>query len=234
MSIRHIFCKAFIKKHFIMEEKKNDQIERDIKVEGAESKVAKESHDSEKQETASTDSKEQENNTHEDHQSKHDNNNNKENEQTKKEEKDPLAEAQKEIEELKDRYLRTAAEFDNYKKRTLREKADLILNGGVKTVTAILPVLDDFERAIADKSEDPKVIKEGVQMIFNKFVKTLESLGVKKIDTKDQDFNTDYHEAVAMVPGMGDDKKGKVIDCVQTGYTMNDKVIRHAKVAVGQ
>lgn len=216
-----------------MEEKKNDQIERDIKVEGAESKVAKESHDSEKQETASTDSKEQENNTHEDHQSKHDNNN-KENEQTKKEEKDPLAEAQKEIEELKDRYLRTAAEFDNYKKRTLREKADLILNGGVKTVTAILPVLDDFERAIADKSEDPKVIKEGVQMIFNKFVKTLESLGVKKIDTKDQDFNTDYHEAVAMVPGMGDDKKGKVIDCVQTGYTMNDKVIRHAKVAVGQ
>ncbi len=215
-----------------MEEKKNDQIERDIKVEGAESKVAKESHDSEKQETASTDSKEQENNTHEDHQSKHDNN--KENEQTKKEEKDPLAEAQKEIEELKDRYLRTAAEFDNYKKRTLREKADLILNGGVKTVTAILPVLDDFERAIADKSEDPKVIKEGVQMIFNKFVKTLESLGVKKIDTKDQDFNTDYHEAVAMVPGMGDDKKGKVIDCVQTGYTMNDKVIRHAKVAVGQ
>lgn len=217
-----------------MEEKKNDQIERDIKVEGAESKVAKESHDSEKQETASTDSKEQENNTHEDHQSKHDNNNNKENEQTKKEEKDPLAEAQKEIEELKDRYLRTAAEFDNYKKRTLREKADLILNGGVKTVTAILPVLDDFERAIADKSEDPKVIKEGVQMIFNKFVKTLESLGVKKIDTKDQDFNTDYHEAVAMVPGMGDDKKGKVIDCVQTGYTMNDKVIRHAKVAVGQ
>lgn len=215
-----------------MEEKKNDQIERDIKVEGAESKVAKESHDSEKQETASTDSKEQENNTHEDHQSKHDNN--KENEQTKKEEKAPLAEAQKEIEELKDRYLRTAAEFDNYKKRTLREKADLILNGGVKTVTAILPVLDDFERAIADKSEDPKVIKEGVQMIFNKFVKTLESLGVKKIDTKDQDFNTDYHEAVAMVPGMGDDKKGKVIDCVQTGYTMNDKVIRHAKVAVGQ
>lgn len=216
-----------------MEEKKNDQNERDIKVEGAESKVAKESHDSEKQETASADSNKQENNTHEDNKSKHEDND-KENEQAKEEKKDPLAEAQAEIEELKDRYLRTAAEFDNYKKRTLREKADLILNGGVKTVTAILPILDDFERAIADKSEDPKVIKEGVQMIFNKFVKTLESLGVKKIDTKDQDFNTDYHEAVAMVPGMGDDKKGKVIDCVQTGYTMNDKVIRHAKVAVGQ
>ena len=215
-----------------MEEKKKDQLERDIKIEGAESKVAKERHDSEKQETTSADSNKQEDNTHEDHKDGHDNN--KEAGQTKDEEKDPLAEAQKEIEELKDRYLRTAAEFDNYKKRTLREKADLILNGGVKTVTAILPVLDDFERAIADKSEDPKVIKEGVQMIFNKFVKTLESLGVKKIDTKDQDFNTDYHEAVAMVPGMGDDKKGKVIDCVQTGFTMNDKVIRHAKVAVGQ
>lgn len=215
-----------------MEEKKNDQNERDIKVEGAESKVAKECHDSEKQETTSADSNKQEDNTYEDHKDGHDNN--KEAGQTKDEEKDPLAEAQKEIEELKDRYLRTAAEFDNYKKRTLREKADLILNGGVKTVTAILPILDDFERAIADKSEDPKVIKEGMQMIFNKFVKTLESLGVKEIDTKDQDFNTDYHEAVAMVPGMGDDKKGKVIDCVQTGYTMNDKVIRHAKVAVGQ
>lgn len=218
-----------------MEEKKNDQNERDIKVEGAESKVARESHDSEKQEKATADAHKQENNTHENHQSKHDNNNKEnEKEQAKEEKKDPLAEAQAEIEELKDRYLRTAAEFDNYKKRTLREKADLILNGGVKTVTAILPVLDDFERAIADKSEDPKVIKEGVQMIFNKFVKTLKSLGVKKIDTKDKDFNTDYHEAVAMVPGMGDDKKGKVIDCVQTGYTMNDKVIRHAKVAVGQ
>lgn len=152
----------------------------------------------------------------------------------KQEEKDALAEAQKQIEELKDKYLRTAAEFDNYKKRTLKEKTELILNGGAKTVAAILPVLDDFERAIADKSEDPKAIKEGIQNIFNKFVKSLESLGVKKIETQDKDFDTDYHEAVAMVPGMGDDKKGKVVDCVQTGYTMNDKVIRHAKVAVGQ
>lgn len=149
-------------------------------------------------------------------------------------EADPLEEAQKQIEELKDKYLRTVAEFDNYKKRTLKEKTELILNGGAKTVAAILPVLDDFERAIADKSEDPKAIKEGIQNIFNKFVKSLESLGVKQIETKDKDFDTDYHEAVAMVPGMGDDKKGKVVDCLQTGYTMNDKVIRHAKVAVGQ
>lgn len=149
-------------------------------------------------------------------------------------EKDALIEAQKQIEELKDKYLRTVAEFDNYKKRTLKEKTELILNGGAKTVAAILPVLDDFERAIADKSEDPKAIKEGIQNIFNKFVKSLETLGVNKIETQDKDFDTDFHEAVAMVPGMGDDKKGKVVDCVQTGYTMNDKVIRHAKVAVGQ
>lgn len=147
---------------------------------------------------------------------------------------DPLEKAQKEIEELKKQLLYKTAEFENYRKRTLKEKAELILNGGEKTIAAILPVLDDFERAIADKSEDPKAIKEGVQMIFNKFTKTLEGLGVKKIETADKDFDVDYHEAIAMVPGMGDDKKGKVIDCVQTGYTLNDKVIRHAKVAVGQ
>ena len=152
----------------------------------------------------------------------------------KAEEVDPLTKAQQEVEELKKQLLYKTAEFENYRKRTLKEKAELILNGGEKTVAAILPILDDFERAIADKSEDPKVIKEGVQMIFNKFVKTLEGPGVKKIETNDKDFDVDFHEAIAMVPGMGDDKKGKIIDCVQTGYTMNDKVIRHAKVAVGQ
>ena len=150
------------------------------------------------------------------------------------EEADPLAKAQQEVEELKKQLLYKTAEFENYRKRTLKEKADLILNGGEKTIAAILPILDDFERAIADKSEDPMAIKEGVQMIFNKFIKTLEGLGVKKIETADKDFDVDFHEAIAMVPGMGDDKKGKVIDCVQTGYTLNDKVIRHAKVAVGQ
>ena len=150
------------------------------------------------------------------------------------EEADPLAKAQQEVEELKKQLLYKTAEFENYRKRTLKEKAELILNGGEKTIAAILPILDDFERAIADKSEDSKAIKEGVQMIFNKFTKTLEGLGVKKIETADKDFDVDFHEAIAMVPGMGDDKKGKVIDCVQTGYTLNDKVIRHAKVAVGQ
>ena len=152
----------------------------------------------------------------------------------KKAEVDPLTQAQQEVEELKKQLLYKTAEFENYRKRTLKEKAELILNGGEKTIAAILPVLDDFERAIADKSEDPKVIKEGINMIFNKFTKALETLGVKKIETDGKDFDVDYHEAIAMVPNMGDDKKGKVIDCVQTGYTLNDKVIRHAKVAVGQ
>lgn len=152
------------------------------------------------------------------------------------EEQDPLEKAQKEIEELKTRLLYKAAEFDNYRKRTLKERAELILNGGEKTITAILPVLDDMERAIDNgaKTDDPQVLREGMELIYQKFVKALESQGVTKIETKDADFDTDVHEAVAMVPGMGDDKKGKVIDCLQEGYKLNDKVIRHAKVAVGQ
>ena len=147
---------------------------------------------------------------------------------------DPLTKANEEIEKLKDQLLRTIAEFDNYKKRTLKEKTELILNGGEKTITAILPVLDDFERALSDNTDDPTAIKEGMELIFKKFMKTLESMGVKKIETDEADFDVDYHEAIAMVPGMGDDKKGKVVDCIQTGYMLNDKVIRHAKVAVGQ
>lgn len=150
------------------------------------------------------------------------------------EELDPLVAAQNEAEQWKDKYIRLVAEFDNYKKRTLKEKSELILNGSEKTVAAILPILDDFERATADKTEDPQAIKEGYELIYKKFLKALETLGVNKINTDNADFDVDYHEAIAMVPGMGDDKKGKVIDCVQTGYTLNDKVIRHAKVAVGQ
>jgi hypothetical protein len=150
------------------------------------------------------------------------------------EELDPLAAAQNEAEQWKDKYIRLVAEFENYKKRTLKEKSELILNGSEKTVAAILPILDDFERATADKTEDPQAIKEGYELIYKKFLKALETLGVNKIETDNADFDVDYHEAIAMVPGMGDDKKGKVIDCVQTGYTLNDKVIRHAKVAVGQ
>ena len=155
-------------------------------------------------------------------------------EDTAEEQVDPLEKALAEIEELKKQALYKQAEFENYRKRTIKEKADLILGGGEKTVTAILPVLDDFERALADRSEDPAAIREGMQLIYNKFVKTLEGLGVKKIETENADFNVDFHESIALVPGMGEDKKGKVIDCVQTGYTLNDKVIRFAKVAVGQ
>lgn len=153
-----------------------------------------------------------------------------------KNEKSPLEEAQAQIDELKDKYLRSVAEFDNYRKRTLKEKAELILNGSEKAVGAVLPILDDMERAIAngEKTDDPKVLREGMSLIYTKFQKVLESLGVKEIETADADFDTDVHEAIAMVPGMGDDKKGKVLDCVQKGYKLNDKVIRHAKVAVGQ
>jgi len=152
------------------------------------------------------------------------------------EEKDPLELAQDEIKELKTQLLYKAAEFDNYRKRTLKERAELILNGGEKVLTAILPVVDDMERAIENgqKTDDAQVLREGMELIYNKLLKVLENQGVSTIETENADFDTDVHEAVAMVPGMGDDKKGKVIDCLQKGYKLNDKVIRHAKVAVGQ
>ena len=157
-------------------------------------------------------------------------------EEQTEEELDPLEKVQAELADVKNQLLYKAAEFENYRKRTLKERAELILNGGEKVITAILPVLDDMERAIANgsKTDDPQVLREGMELIYQKFVKTLESQGVSKIETKGADFDTDVHEAVAMVPGMGDDKKGKVIDCLQEGYKLNDKVIRHAKVAVGQ
>lgn len=163
--------------------------------------------------------------------------------QTKTEEEAPkeltdaekLAEAEKKLAELQDKYLRQVAEFDNYRKRTIKEKADLILNGAEKTITAILPVLDDMERALKnmEQAEDVEAVKKGVDLIMQKFVKILENQGVKKIDTENADFNTDLHEAIAQIPAPADELKGKVIDCVQTGYTLNDKVIRHSKVAVG-
>ena len=158
------------------------------------------------------------------------------NEAEEAEEMDPLEKAQKEIEELKTQLLYKVAEFENYRKRTLKERAELILNGGEKFITSVLPVIDDMERAIENgaKTEDPEVLREGMTLIHQKFMKILEAQGVSKIETQDADFDTDVHEAVAMVPGMGDDKKGKVIDCLQQGYKLNDKVIRHAKVAVGQ
>ena len=147
-----------------------------------------------------------------------------------------LAEAQQMVNEEKDRYLRLAAEFDNYRKRTLKEKAELIKNGGEKTLTAILPVLDDFERALKnmEATEETRAMKEGVELIFNKFNKVLEQEGLQKIETEGQAFDVDFHEAIALIPAPSEDMKGKILDCVQTGYKLNDKVIRHAKVAVAQ
>ena len=148
---------------------------------------------------------------------------------------DKLAAAETKVAELQDKYLRQVAEFDNYRKRTIKEKAELILNGAEKTITAILPVLDDMERALKnmDKMEDVAAVKEGVDLIFQKFVKVLGEQGVKKIETENADFNTDLHEAIAQVPAPSDEMKGKIIDCVKTGYTLNEKVIRHSQVAVG-
>ena len=160
-------------------------------------------------------------------------------EQPQQTEEEPQTEEEKlakQLEELKDKYLRTVAEFENFKRRTLKEKAELILNGGGKTITAILPIIDDMERAIenAHKQECVDAVEEGWEQIYKKLLSTLEGMGVKKMEVDGKDFDVDFHEAVAMVPGMGDEKKGKIIDCLQTGYTLNDKVIRHAKVAVGQ
>lgn len=147
-----------------------------------------------------------------------------------------LAAAEEENAKLKDQLLRQIAEFDNYRKRTLKEKAELILNGGEKTLSSLLPILDDLERAEKNIQENTNIetLKEGLDLVFKKFRDTLEKQGLKAIKTKNQDFNTDFHEAIAMIPVPEGDQKGKVIDCVQTGYTLNDKVIRHAKVAVGQ
>ena len=148
---------------------------------------------------------------------------------------DKLAAAETKVAELQDKYLRQVAEFDTYRKRTIKEKAELILNGAEKTITAILPILDDMERALKnmDKMEDVAAVKEGVDLIFQKFVKILGEQGVKKIETENADFNTDLHEAIAQVPAPSDEMKGKIIDCVKTGYTLNEKVIRHSQVAVG-
>jgi molecular chaperone GrpE len=147
-----------------------------------------------------------------------------------------LEEAQAAIADAKDKYLRLSAEFDNYRKRTLKEKAELIKNGAEKTLTAILPVLDDLERAVktADASEETKAMREGVELIFNKFVKVLNQEGLQKIETEGQAFDTDYHEAIALIPAQSEDQKNQILDCVQTGYTLNEKVIRHAKVVVAQ
>lgn len=147
-----------------------------------------------------------------------------------------LAEANEKIALLEDKYLRQLAEFDNYRKRTMKEKAELIKNGGERAIESILPVLDDFERALSNMSKDESSaeIMTGVELIYNKFVGILKQNGLQKIETDGAVFDTDFHEAIAMVPTPDENLKGKVLDCIQAGYTLNDKVIRHAKVAVGE
>lgn len=147
-----------------------------------------------------------------------------------------LEEAKKTIEEQKDKYLRLSAEFDNYRKRTMKEKAELIKNGGEKAISAILPILDDLERALQNmqKADNVQSMYEGLDLIFQKFHKVLAQEGLQKMEPVGETFDTDYHEAIALVPAPDEAQKGKVLDCVQTGYKLNDKVIRHAKVVVAQ
>ena len=147
-----------------------------------------------------------------------------------------LEKANEQIEEQKDKYLRLSAEFDKYRKRTMKGKAELILNGGEKSISSILPIVDDFERALKnmETATDVAAVKEGVELIYNKFMSVLGQNGVKVIETKEQPLDTDYHEAIAVIPAPNEALKGKILDCVQTGYILNDKVIRHAKVVVGE
>ena len=147
-----------------------------------------------------------------------------------------LEETKQALEDYKDKYLRLSAEFDNYRKRTMKEKAELIKNGGEKAISAILPILDDLERALLNmqKADDVKAMYEGIDLIHQKFLKNLGHEGLEKMNPVGEAFDTDFHEAIALVPAPEEAQKGKVLDCVQTGYKLNDKVIRHAKVVVAQ
>ena len=147
-----------------------------------------------------------------------------------------IAELEKQVEDLKNQQLYKVAEFDNFRKRVMQEKAELIKNGGAKVITTLLPIIDDLERAQQnmDKYEDVEAVKEGLNLIIDKFFKLLAQEGLKKMDVVGQPFDSDLHEAIAMVPGQPDEQKGKVMDCMTAGYTLNDKVIRYAKVAVAE
>lgn len=147
-----------------------------------------------------------------------------------------LVSLQDELEKQKKEYLFLAAEFDNYRKRTLKEKAEIIKNGGENVLKGLLPILDDFERGIkaAESDTNSESMLEGMKLIYNKLVKYMESMGVKEMNSTGEEFNSDIHEAIAQVPAPSEDLKGKVLDTVQKGYMINDKVLRHAKVAVAQ
>ena len=143
---------------------------------------------------------------------------------------------QEQIESIQDKYLRLVAEFDNFRKRTVKEKTEIIKNGSADVITDILPVIDDMERAIANssESEDFAALREGIELIYSKLMHILNQKGLQKISPKDEPFDTDFHEAIAMIPSPDEKSKGMVVDCVIDGYRLNDKVLRHAKVAVAQ
>ncbi len=155
---------------------------------------------------------------------------------TKKSKSSKENELQEKIDELNDKYLRLFSEFDNFRKRTAREKLDLMNSASANLIEELLPVVDDFERAIEsnEKIEGCDVVKEGIVHVYNKFFSTLEKKGLKSMDSKGKEFNTDFHEAITRIPAPSEDLKGKVVDVVQKGYLLNDKVIRYAKVVIGQ
>ena len=157
-------------------------------------------------------------------------------ETTEQTDAEKLALAEAEIAKLKDQLLRQIAEFDNYRKRTLKEKTELILGGGEKVLSALLPVLDDLDRAQQNmaNAEDVEALREGVDLIVNKLVTTLAAQGLKRMETEGKEFDTDFHEAIALLPAADEAQKNHIIDCVQAGYLLNEKVISHAKVVVGQ
>lgn len=152
------------------------------------------------------------------------------------EDADKLADLEQKYNELNDSYLRLNAEFDNYRKRTLKEKAELLTLGGEKVLVDILPVADDFERALDNisKTDDKEAIVEGIELIYNKFVNFLSKHGVKEIESLDQPFDVDKHEAVTTIPASDPEQKNKIVDCIQKGYTLGDKVIRFPKVIVAK
>lgn len=159
-----------------------------------------------------------------------------ETEPAEKTDAEKLAESEEMVAKLKDQLLRQMAEFDNFRKRTIKEKTDLILNGGQRVLESLLPVLDDLERAQQnmEKADDVATLKEGVDLIHDKLMKTLSAQGLKKMETTGAEFDTDFHEAIALTPAQEESQKNHIIDCVQPGYLLNEKVIRHAKVVVAQ
>jgi molecular chaperone GrpE len=189
------------------------------------------------------DNQEVQNTTSETNKDKHINKNRK---QKQTEANRPQGEIEKLQEEIKkseqkliesqDKYLRLSAEFDNYRKRTLKEKSDLLKSAGEETIFKVLPVLDDFERAITamQSTTEIEAVKNGISLIYNKLKEILTQQGIKEIDALNLDFNTDLHEAITKIPAPQEELKGKVVDVVQKGYYLNDKVLRFAKVVIGE